>query len=67
MQRLLSSLAFLLIATLAYGQNTAPVVPTQEAAGTRGDAWLIAVIAIAFIVVAIGVYLFIRRGGRVRM
>ncbi len=67
MQRLLSSLALLLIATFAYAQDTAPVVPTQEAAGTRGDTVLITVIAIAFVVVAVGVFLFIRRGGRTRM
>ncbi|MXQ10916.1 hypothetical protein [Microvirga makkahensis] len=67
MQRLLSSLAFLLIATLSHAQDTAPVVPTQEAAGTTGDTILIAVIAIAFVVVAVGVFLFIRRGGRARM
>ncbi|HEU6442387.1 MAG TPA: hypothetical protein VFF38_08495 [Microvirga sp.] len=67
MQRLLSSLALLLIATLAQAQDTAPVVPTQEAAGTTGDTMLITVIAIAFVVVAVAVYLFIRRGGRARM
>jgi heme/copper-type cytochrome/quinol oxidase subunit 2 len=67
MQRILSSLAFLLIASLAYAQETAPAVPTQEAAETRGDTMLIAFIAIACIVVAIVVYLFIRRGGRAKL
>lgn len=67
MRRLLSSLAFLLIATMAHAQATAPVVPTQEAAGTTGDTWLIVFIAIAVVVVAAGVFLFIRRGGRIRM
>lgn len=70
MKRLLSSLAFLQfatwLATWAHAQNQ-PSVPTQESAGTSGDMTLILVIAIAFIVVALGVYLFIRRGGRVGM
>lgn len=66
MKRLLSSLALLLMATWAYAQNQ-PSVPTQESAGTSGDTALILVIAVAFVVVAVGVYLFIRRGGRVKM
>ncbi|WP_133239293.1 hypothetical protein [Microvirga sp. KLBC 81] len=67
MQRVLSSLSFLLVSTLAYAQQSVPAVPSAEEAGTRGDAWLYPLIAIAAVVVAIGVYLFIRRGGRVRM
>jgi len=67
MRRLLSSLAFLLISTLAYAQQNVPAVPTQEAAGTRGDTLLIVVIAIACVIVAAGVYLFIRRGGRAKL
>lgn len=66
MKRLLSSLAFLLIATWAHAQNQ-PSVPTQEASGTTGDTALIIWLAFAFVAVAIGVYLFIRRGGRARM
>ncbi|WP_047189974.1 hypothetical protein [Microvirga vignae] len=67
MQRLLSSLVLLLTSTLAYAQQSVPSVPSAEEAGTRGDAWLFPLIAIAVVVVAIGVYFFIRRGGRVRM
>ncbi|HZH12606.1 MAG TPA: hypothetical protein VEZ24_19815 [Microvirga sp.] len=66
MKRLLSSLAFLLMASWAHAQNQ-PSVPTQESAGTSGDTTLILVIAVAFVVVAVGVYLFIRRGGRAGM
>ena len=61
MRRLLSSLAFLFISAQAYAQDTAPAVPTQEAAGTSGDSWLILWIAFAFLVVGVGVYLFIKR------
>jgi hypothetical protein len=67
MQRLLSSLVFLLLSGWAQAQDTVPAVPTQEAAGTSGDSWLILWIAIAAIIVAIGMFVFLRRGGRTRM
>ncbi|SCY82782.1 hypothetical protein [Microvirga guangxiensis] len=67
MQRLLSILAFLVASTWAYAQSTTPAVPSAEEAGTSGDGWLYAWIAIGTIVVAFGIYLFLRRGGRARM
>ncbi|WP_445500777.1 hypothetical protein [Microvirga sp. G4-2] len=67
MQRLLSSLVFLLISTLAYAQQSVPSVPSAEEAGTRGDAWLYPLVAIAAVVVAIGVYFFVKRGGRMKL
>lgn len=66
MTRLLSSLVFLLIATWARAQNQ-PSVPTQESAGTTGDTALILWLVVAFVVVGIGVYLYLRRAGRNRM
>jgi hypothetical protein len=63
MARLQLTLAFLLISTMVYAQ-TAPVAPTPlspAAAGTEGDGWLW-LLAIPFIVVAVGVYFFIKKG-----
>lgn len=69
MKRFSAILSFLLISSIAYAQETgvAPTPPSAAASGTEGDTWLILFIAIAFVVVAVGVYLFIKRGGRVRM
>ncbi len=62
MKRLSSSLAFLLLATLAYAQTTpvSPTTPSPAASGTEGDGWLFLLI-IPFVVVAAGVYFFIKR------
>ncbi len=69
MRRLFASFSFLLISTLAYAQTepVAPTPPSPSASGTVGDSWLLIGLAIAFVAVAIGVYLFIKRGGRLRM
>jgi hypothetical protein len=63
MKRLALSLATLLVSTLAHAQEQSvpPSPPSPSASGTTGDTWLILGIAIAFVVVAVGVYLFIKR------
>jgi hypothetical protein len=63
MQRLPLSLTFLLISTLAYAQeqSVAPNPMSPSSSGTEGDGWLLTVIGIAVVVVAIGVYLFIKK------
>ncbi len=64
MIRLQLSLAFLLTSTLAYAQNqTAGATPPGVA--TDGDGWLW-LLVIPFIAVAVGVYLFIKRGRAAR-
>ncbi len=62
MKRLDLSFAFFLISTLAYAQTgpTAPTPLSPSASGTEGDNWLW-LLAIPFVVVAVGVYLFIKR------
>lgn len=67
MKRLYLVLAYLLVSPLAFAQDSGVPPTPQSAAGTTGDGWLIAWLAIAFVVVAVGVYLFIKRGGRVKM
>ena len=61
MMRLSSILAFFLFSTLAYAQETGVAPSPQSAAGTEGDSWLLLFLAVAFLVVAVGVYLFIKR------
>ncbi len=69
MQRLQLILATLMISTLAHAQGS-PITatpPSPEASGTQGDGWLLTVIAIAFVVVGVGVYMFIRNSKHARM
>lgn len=68
MKRLSTILTLLVISTIAYAQQqSVPAIPSAEESGTRGDMWLMAWIGLGFIVVIIGVYLFIKRGGRLKM
>jgi hypothetical protein len=62
MKRLSFSLALMLFATLAYAQTASvpPSPPSPSASGTEGDGWLF-LLVIPFIVVAAGVYFFIKR------
>jgi hypothetical protein len=65
MIRLQLSLAFLLISTLAHAQNqTAAATPPGVA--TEGDGWLW-LLVIPFVVVAAGVYLFIKKSRAPRL
>jgi len=62
MKRLTFILAYFLISTLAYAQNDpiAPAPPSPSTSGTEGDSWLF-LLVIPFIVVAAGVYFYIKR------
>ncbi len=64
MIRLQLSLGLLLISTFAYAQGE-PVAATPPGVATDGDGWLW-LLVIPFIAVAVGVYLFIRRGRATR-
>jgi len=63
MERLQMSLVYIMISTLAHAQNE-PVAPnpvSPSASGTEGDGWLFLLI-IPFVIVAAGVYFFIKKG-----
>ncbi len=64
MKHLSTFLMFLMTASVAYAQQqTVPSIPSAEESGTRGDMWLMLWIGLGFIVVIVGVYMFIRQSG----